>query len=249
MANNDIVLETQNLTKQFSSLTAVDNVSWQLNKGDTKGILGPNGAGKSTFFNCITGVLKPTSGAVKFKDEDITGMAAHKIAGKGIAKTFQTTNLFNELTVFENVRVAAQVLETTFNMTSRAEDLTGVRDRAAEIIDRVGLTAIEDRVINELSHGDQRRVEIAVALATEPDVILFDEPMSGVSSGEMEELRGLFEELLDDPELTFVLIEHNVGFLLDIADIVTVLHEGSILIEDDPDKITSDEQVQRVYLE
>lgn len=243
------VLRTENLTKQFSGLTAVDSVSWTLGDGEVKGVLGPNGAGKSTFFNLIAGVISPTAGRIYFGGEDITGEPADKIARRGIGLTFQTSNLFDDRTVLENVRFAAQAGKRTYDIFTKAENLKDVNRRADDVIEQVGLKGFEDAVIDELSHGDQRRVEIAIVLATDPEVILFDEPAAGVAARELDELKEILAQLVERDGQTMVIIEHNVGFLLDLVDTVTVLHEGQILAQATPEQITENEEVQRVYLE
>jgi branched-chain amino acid transport system ATP-binding protein len=248
MSKGRPLLYTEDLRKDFSGLVAVDAVSWDIDKGETVGIMGPNGAGKSTFFNLIAGVIEPTGGRIYFDGEDISDHSAHETARKGVVKTFQTTNLFSDLTVLENIRIAAQVTETTFDMFSRAEDLDEIKAKAADVVERFALESIMEDIVGELSHGDQRRVEIAVAVATDPEVILLDEPTSGVANEEIDELMAIFGDLKDDGSYTLVLIEHNVDVLLDLTESITVLHEGTILAEDPPEQIVENDDVQRVYM-
>ncbi|MFC7157666.1 ABC transporter ATP-binding protein [Halomarina halobia] len=246
--NDSVVLRTEDLTKRFGSLTAVDSVSWGIESGATKAIIGPNGAGKSTFFNLISGVLPPTSGEVEFHGERITGNPEYKIARRGLVKTHQTTNIYEESTVFDNVRIAAQTNRTTFNMWSKASDLTTVNDQTERVLERVGLTDERDRMAGELPHGLQRKIEIGIALATDPDVILFDEPIAGMSQDGRREMLTVLQELSNDPSLTTVITEHDFDIIMNLAEEITVLHQGAILTEGTPDEIAHNEQVQKVYL-
>ncbi|WP_246988291.1 ABC transporter ATP-binding protein [Halorientalis marina] len=246
--SDSAVLHTEDLTKKFGELVAVDGVSWSVDAGATKAIIGPNGAGKSTFFNLVSGVLSPTSGNVSFNGEPIASKKEHEIARLGLIKTFQQTNIYEESTVFENIRIAAQMKETTFNMWARADSLTSVTERTEEILSRLGLDAERDRTASDLPHGLQRKVEVGIALATEPDVILFDEPIAGMSEEGRHEMLEVLSEISADPSLTIVITEHDFDFIMDIADEVTVLHQGAVLTEGTPDEITKNDQVQEVYL-
>jgi branched-chain amino acid transport system ATP-binding protein len=246
--SDSAILRTRDLTKRFGSLTAVDEVTWSVEPGETKAIIGPNGAGKSTFFNMLSGVFPPTSGEIEFSGESITEKQEHEIARLGLVKTYQKTNIFGESTVFENIRIAAQMKETTYNMWSKSSDMTAVNDRAEAVLDRVGLSEERDRVAEELPHGLQRKIEVGIALATDPDVILFDEPIAGMSEDGRREILTVLEELSEDPSLTIVLTEHDFDLVMNFAEEITVLHQGSILTEGTPEEITGDEEVQRVYL-
>lgn len=246
--SDSAVLRTRDLTKRFGSLTAVDEVTWSVEPGETKAIIGPNGAGKSTFFNMLSGVFPPTSGEIEFSGESITGKQEHEIARLGLVKTYQKTNIFGESTVFENIRIAAQMNETTYDMWSKSSNLTSVNERTEAVLDRVGLSEERDRVAEELPHGLQRKIEVGIALATDPDVILFDEPIAGMSEDGRREILTVLEELSEDPSLTIVLTEHDFDLVMNFAEEITVLHQGSILTEGTPEEITSDEEVQRVYL-
>lgn len=246
--SNSVVLSTKNLTKQFGSLKAVEDVTWDVETGRTKAIIGPNGAGKSTFFNLLSGVLAPTSGDVMLKGDRITGDAEHEIVQRGLVKTYQQTNIYEESSVFENVRIAAQSSETTYNMWSKASALTEVNERTEAVLDRVGLQGDRDRIAGDLPHGLQRKIEIGIALATEPDVILLDEPIAGMSQDGRSEVLEVLRELSNDPSLTVVITEHDIDLIIDLAEVITVLHQGKILIEGTPDEIIEDREVQRVYL-
>lgn len=246
--SDSVVLSTSGLTKQFGALKAVEDVSWNVKSGRTKAIIGPNGAGKSTLFNLLSGVLSPTSGDVTFRGELVTGEAEHKIARRGLVKTYQQTNIYDESTVFENIRIAAQSTETTFNMWSKANALTDVNERTEAVLERVGLKADRHRIAGDLPHGLQRKIEIGIALATEPDAILLDEPIAGMSQDGRREVLEVLRELSNDPSLTVVITEHDIDLIIDLAEVITVLHQGKVLVEGPPDKIIQDKEVQNVYL-
>lgn len=242
------VISTEHLTKSFSGLVAVDDVSWELERGQTMGVVGPNGAGKSTFFNLITGVLTPTSGSIYYDGADITNLGPDKVVRKGIAKTFQTNNLFVGETVEENLKIAAQSKHSRYSVFRTAGSLTAVNQKVEELIGQLSLEGLRDEIVDNLSHGDQRKLEVGLALATEPDVLLLDEPTSGISNEEMNELQELFASLISEGSYTIVLIEHNIDFLLELVEEITVLHEGQIIAQDSPDSVVEDETVQKVYL-
>lgn len=246
--SDSVVLSTQSLTKQFGSLVAVDDVTWSIESGKTKAIIGPNGAGKSTFFNLISGVIAPTEGGVEFKGTPIAGDPEYKIARRGLIKTYQKTNIYEESTVFDNVRIAAQMKETTFNMWSKASNLSEVNERAERVLERVGLTEERDQIAGDLPHGLQRKIEIGIALATDPDIILFDEPIAGMSEDGRREILTVLQELSQDPSLTIVITEHDFDLIMNLAEEITVLHQGAILTEGTPDEISENKQVQKVYL-
>lgn len=241
-------LKTENLTKRFGTLAAVDGVSWSVDPGTTKAIIGPNGAGKSTFFNLVSGVLPPTSGKVSFNGDSIANKQEHEIARLGLVKTFQKTNIYEESTVFENIRIAAQMKETTFNMWSRADNLSSVTEQTEEVLTRLDLNANRDQVASDLPHGLRRKVEVGIALATQPDIILFDEPIAGMSEDGRHEMLDVINELSSDPSLTIVITEHDFDFIMNLADEVTVFHQGEVLIEGSPEEIANNGQVQEVYL-
>jgi len=242
------ILSTVDLQKRFGKIIAVDGISWEIEEGETIGVLGPNGAGKSTLFNIISGVLTPSSGKIYFDGDDITADKANEIAQKGLVKTFQTTNLFSDLTVAENIRIAAQVNERTYKMVKNGDSLTEVNETTSSIIQEFDLERIKETPMKELSYGDQRIVEIAVVLATNPKVILLDEPTSGVSQNHISKIFDILRSLRNDGEHTTLIIEHNIDFLLDISEYIIVLHQGQILTMDTPENITDDDQVQKVYL-
>ena len=245
----DPILETEHLRKEFSSVVAVDDVTWAVEPGEARGIIGPNGAGKSTFFNLISGELLPSSGDIFYDGTRITDTSMDGIARMGVVKTYQLMNIFGQDTVYENVRVAAQREVSTYNMFRDHRNLPGVADRADAVLERVGLAANADDRADNLPYGDQRKLEIGITLATDPNVILFDEPTSGMSEEQTLEVLDLLEDLATDPSLTLIIIEHDIELILEIADRLTVLHQGQILSEGTPDEIIENDEVQQVYLE
>lgn len=246
--SKETVLEVDKLTKVFGSLRAVDEISWEVERGQTKAIIGPNGAGKSTFFNLVTGVLPVTSGQVYLRGEDVTGKAEYKIVRRGLVKTYQQTNIYTDVSVFENIRIASQMKTSTFNLWGKADNLTDVNDQTTKILSRIGLLDEQDRQAGDLAHGQQRKIEIGIALALKPDIILLDEPIAGMSEDGKREVLELLHELSNDPELTTVITEHDIDVIMDLADQITVLHQGQVLTEGLPDEIIEDDRVQDVYL-
>jgi branched-chain amino acid transport system ATP-binding protein len=240
------LLRTENLTRAFDSLRAVDRVSLTITQGELRSIIGPNGAGKSTFFRLIAGELAPTSGRIWFNGADITGLRQHRVARLGIAKSYQITNVFPRLTVLENVRVAVQGYRHSFNFWSRAGELTQTRDRALAILGSVHLDGKADRLAAHLSHGEKRHLEIAIALAAEPVLLLLDEPTAGMSPEETDETIILVKELAAGR--TVVLVEHKMKLVMNISDRVTVLHQGQLLAEGSPAEIRANPRVQQTYL-
>ena len=243
------ILETKNLTKKFGGLVAVNNVSFGLEKGICKGLIGPNGAGKTTFFNLICGLLKPTSGKVFFKGEDISGLSPHKISKRGISRSYQITNVFTRLSVLENVRIAVQSRgKDNYNFYSNFEDLKECKKRTLEILETVGLKRRAYYLADFLPHGDQRKLEIAMALATEPELLLLDEPTAGVSIEEVPDVIKIIQKIKQISEIAILLVEHKIDVIMDVCDSVMVMHQGSIIADDTPKGITNNKLVQTVYL-
>ncbi|MGH7374636.1 MAG: ABC transporter ATP-binding protein [Candidatus Rokuibacteriota bacterium] len=245
-APDGVLLQTDRLTRSFGSLTAVNSVSLTVRRGELRSIIGPNGAGKTTFFRLVSGEMEPSSGRVMFKDADITGLPQHRVVRLGIAKSYQITNIFPYLSVLENVRVAVQGYARSFNFWSRADALAGVRARADEILASVGLAPRADRLAAHLSHGEKRHLEIGIALASDPALLLLDEPTAGMSPEETDETMVLIRELAKGR--TVVLVEHKMKLVMGISDRVTVLHQGSVLADGTPDEIRSNRLVQETYL-
>jgi branched-chain amino acid transport system ATP-binding protein len=243
------VLEIKGVSKRFGSLVAVRDVSLSVENGELRAIIGPNGAGKTTFFNLISGFFPPAAGTIVFDGRDITAVPAHRRVGLGIARTFQITEIFPELTVFENVRISAEVTEG-FRLRpwiSRAERSKVQRD-VEETLELTGLSAKSGRLVGELSHGDQRAAEIAMALALRPRLLLLDEPTAGMGDQETYEITQLVRRLHRDGNLTIVLIEHDMRVVFHLADRITVLDQGALLADGSPEEIAADEAVQAAYL-
>jgi branched-chain amino acid transport system ATP-binding protein len=240
---DDGLLVLQNLTKEFGGLTAVDDLSFHVEEGEILGFIGPNGAGKSTTFNCVTKMYPATAGTVWYDGEDITDLPAHKIVGRGINRTFQSFRPLNDRTVLENV-----MLPLSTDKVLTLDGLFGrTEDRAIELCEQVGLGDRTHMEPGELPHAEMIRLELGRALATDPELILIDEPFAGLTSTEIEELSKLFKELRDDGH-TLVVIDHNMRGLLTLVDRVIVIRFGSKIAEGPPEEIKQNEEVQNAYL-
>lgn len=245
MGDGETILRVDELTKTFDGLTAVDNVSVEFLDDELHAIIGPNGAGKTTFFNLLTGALEPTSGRIYFEGDDITNLDPDGIAQRGIIRSYQVTKLFDGLSVLENVAIAVQSNDSSYRFWSQPDP--AVNERAHEILDRVGLSAKADQTAEDLSHGEQRTLEIAVALGTDPKLLLLDEPTSGMSPEETTEVIDLINEL--QQEFPVVLIEHKMSVVNEVADKIMVLYNGRKIADDVPSVVQDNEEVRRVYLE
>lgn len=243
---SDALLRTEKLRKDFKSLTAVDEVDAEFDKERLHAIIGPNGAGKTTFFNLLTGTLQPTSGRILFKGEEITDAAPEEIARRGLTRSYQVTNVFDGLSVLENVRVAVQARHTAYNFWNDADTMTDFIDEAERILERVDLLHKRDSLAETLSHGEQRTLELAVALGTDPEMLLLDEPSSGMSAEETKEIITLIDELSRDKAV--ILVEHKMSVVMNVADRILVLHNGRVIADGSPEEIRNDKQVQDVYL-
>ncbi len=242
----EAVIETRGVTKQFGGFTALKEVSVKVPAGKLTSIIGPNGAGKSTYFNILSGAFSPTQGQVLFEGRDITGLKPHEYAHLGIAKSFQITNLFPNFTAQENVRIALQAHVSRYALWSNRENLPGLREQAMELLNLVGLGNRAKHLARELAHGQQRALEIAVALAARPRVLLMDEPTAGMSPEETKTMMGLIQRLVQDR--TVILVEHKMKMVMGISDHVVVLHHGQLLAEGTPNEIRNNETVKAVYL-
>jgi len=243
------VLEIDNAVKRFGNLVAVGGVSMSVPKGELRAIIGPNGAGKTTFFNLISGFFAPTAGTIRFDGHDITTLPTHQRVKRGMARTFQVTEIFPELTVFENVRISTEVA-AGYGMRaflSRAEQAE-IAERVAAALDLVGLSAKAGRLVGELSHGDQRASEIAMALALRPHLLLLDEPTAGMGDQETHEIAKLIRRLHRESNFTIVLIEHDMRVVFHLADRISVLDQGRLLAEGTPREIAANDSVQAAYL-
>jgi branched-chain amino acid transport system ATP-binding protein len=240
------ILRTEGLTVRFGGLTALNNVCIAVQPGEIRAIIGPNGAGKSTFFNCLTGVLRPTAGRIIFEGEDIAGLPPHRISQKAIARSYQITNILPGATVLENVRIAAQSRQHAWSLLRHYRSYTDVIDRAHAVLDAVGLRDDEDEVAANLSHGAQRNLEIGIALATAPKLLCLDEPTAGMSVTETHATVELVRRIAQD--LTILIVEHDMEVVMGLARIITVLHYGEVLAEGTPAEIQANPRVQEVYL-
>jgi branched-chain amino acid transport system ATP-binding protein len=243
------LLQVRDVSRHFGSLVAVDHVSMTVAPGELRAVIGPNGAGKTTFFNMISGFFPPTSGSIVFDDQDITAWPAHKRVRAGMARTFQITEIFPELSVRENLRIPVEVAAglRLQPWLSRTADAT-IRARLDELLGMGGLTEKADRLVGELSHGDQRATEIMMSLALKPRLLLLDEPTAGMGDQETYDVTRLIRRLHRDEQLTIVLIEHDMRVVFHLADRIMVLAEGAVLAEGTAAEIAKDERVQAAYL-
>jgi branched-chain amino acid transport system ATP-binding protein len=243
------VLEVKNATKRFGNLVAVRDVSLTVKKGELRAIIGPNGAGKTTFFNLISGFFPPTSGSVFFEGQNVTSISAQKRVVMGMARTFQITEIFPELSVRENVRIGAEVA-AGFRLRPwlSAAEKSKVDEEIERVLTLCGLTDKADRYVGELAHGHQRAAEIAMALTLNPRLLLLDEPTSGMGDHETFEITQLVRRLHKDSNFTIVLIEHDMRVVFNLADYITVLDQGALLAEGTPKEIEANATVQAAYL-
>ncbi|WP_313692775.1 ABC transporter ATP-binding protein [Halorarum halobium] len=245
------LLHTEGLTKRFGGLVAVDDVSFDVESGETRAVIGPNGAGKSTLINCITGALEPTAGSVEFAGEDITALSPHETVQAGVSKSFQTASIFPGMTVRQNVEIAALGSEHgafQFNFLNRLSGFEAVHDTADRMLESVGLLGDADVEAASLPYGDKRRLEIAIALASEPELLLMDEPTAGMSPDETADTVDLVEQLQEDLGLTILIVEHDMEIIFRIADRILVLNRGEVIADGTPDEVQESDQVQEAYL-
>ena len=240
------VLRTDMLTVRFGGLAALNQVNFEVQRGEIRAIIGPNGAGKSTFFNCLTGVLRPTAGKIFFGGEDITGLSSDRISQKGIARSYQITNIMPNATALESVRVAAQSRRHSWNMVRHCMSFHDLVEKAEQALDKVGLLAKANELASNLSHGEQRNLEIGIALATEPALLCLDEPTAGMSAAETHETMALVRRIAKD--FTILIVEHDMPLVMELASRITVLNYGAVLAEGPPAEIQKNPRVQEAYL-
>jgi branched-chain amino acid transport system ATP-binding protein len=247
MAEGINLLEAVEVTKRFGGLTALYNVTCSLNEGEIKGIIGPNGAGKTTLFNVITGELKPTSGKVFLKGEDITDLSPHLVCQKGLGRTFQLTFVFPEMTIYDSIWVGVNSrARCPWNPIVSAGSIGDVSEKTREICQLVDLWEKRNEIASNLSYGDQKILEIAMALSTQPIVLLLDEPTQGVSPQETENIIDVIGKL--SKFMAIILIEHSMDVVLRLCHKITVLAEGRLIAEGSPEEISQNQEVQRIYL-
>jgi branched-chain amino acid transport system ATP-binding protein len=242
------MLEVEAVGKQFGALAALSRVSLSVSPGQVFSVIGPNGAGKSTLFNVISGLHAPTTGHVRFDGEDITGLPPEQVNRRGLAKTFQITNLFPEISVLDNVRVAAQSRAPESGRLRSLWRRPDVDDTARRLLEAFGLAPRADELAENLSHGEQRYLEICLALATAPRLLLLDEPTAGMTPGETRDATALIRRIARERGLTLLLIEHDMSVVMGISDRVAVLHFGEKIAEGTPEEIRNDPHVIDAYL-
>ena len=245
--NGDAVLELKELSKSFGGLQAVRGVTLRIMPGDRKAIIGPNGAGKTTLFNLITGIFPATSGQVFLFGQDVTGWPSHRRTALGMARTFQVTSLFPRLTVLDNVLLAIKGLRASkFVMWRFLSSYRDVYEKAHHLLEQASFLDRKDTEVRYLSHGEQRQLEIVLGLASDPKILLLDEPAAGLSSGESTEMAEFLGAL--DPNLAILLIEHDMDVVFDVANHISVLHFGEVLESGPTEQIRSSAKVQEIYL-
>lgn len=241
------VLETRGLVKSFGGVQAVAGVDLTMPRGEIRALIGPNGAGKTTFFNMLTGQLRADAGEVRFKGERLSGLPPHAVWRRGVSRTFQITATFATLTALENVQVALfSHGRRIYSLLGRAARLDV--DIARALLDQVGLAAQAGRVAGVLAYGDLKKLELAVALANTPEVLLLDEPTAGMAPAERGALMALTERIARERGLTVLFTEHDMDVVFSVADRIMVLHQGRVIAEGRPDEVRADPQVQKVYL-
>jgi branched-chain amino acid transport system ATP-binding protein len=242
----NLALECQNLTKRFGGLEAVHAVNLGIETGERRAIIGPNGAGKTTLFRLISGEFPVTSGSIRFFGRDITSMHCHRRTYLGLGRTFQITNLFPTISVMENLIMAAMGLKRMkFSMVRPLSSYRDLYARADEILMNVGMDAKRDWIVKNLSHGEQRQIEISLALISDPKILLLDEPTAGLSPAESALMTAMLQKL--DPSITILIIEHDMDVAFQIADRITVLHQGCIFAEGTKQEVRNNDRVQEIY--
>jgi branched-chain amino acid transport system ATP-binding protein len=243
----EYALQLDRVSKAFGGLQAVVRVTLAVRPGERRALIGPNGAGKTTLFNLISGALPVSSGSISLFGQDVTGIPAHRRASRGLARTFQITNLFPDLSVLENCLLAVQALTPPrFAMLRPVSAFADLRHRAQATLEAIGLGALADAQVRNLSHGEQRQLEIALALAGRPRVLLLDEPTAGLSPAESRLMAELLRRL--DPAITVLMIEHDMDIALELSEMVTVLHYGQVIADGPRDEVKSNSQVREIYL-
>jgi ABC-type branched-subunit amino acid transport system ATPase component len=244
----EAILETSDLTKRFGEFTAVDSVDFSIEQGETKAIVGPNGAGKTTFQNLLTGKLYATEGDIMFKGQNISSLAPHERAKRGIIRKYQITSIYESMSVIENMRMALRGSTTSIKKLLLTNDDEDISERIQELLKIGNLHSKASVTAGELSYGEQQWLEILMTVGAEPDLLLLDEPTSGMSISETDTTVELISDLSDAEEMSIIVVEHNMEFIQLVSDSLTVLHQGEIIASGTGDEIKSDSTVQKVYL-
>ena len=240
------LLSVDNIGRSFGGFVALAGISATFEANKVTAIIGPNGAGKSTFFNVLSGVLPPSTGSIRYKGQEISGLKQHRFAHLGIARSYQITNIFPELTVHENVRVAAQAFAARYDLFFNRTAYPALDEKADRALAAVGLSNRRTRIAKSLAHGEQRALEIAIALVADPELLLLDEPTAGMGPEETKDMVALIERLAR--ERTVLLVEHKMKMILGLSDRILVLHHGRLIADGTPQSIQTDPEVRRVYL-
>ncbi len=241
------MLNVEKVHKSFDGFKAVNGAHLAVNRGELVAVIGPNGAGKTTLFNLITGQIKPDQGRISFQDEDISKLPVHEISRRGIARSFQIANIFHRLTVFRNVQVS--VLSKQGRSMNLFKPVDGMAiEETRRILESVGLSNRSENIAGSLSHGDQRILEIAIALGNEPEMLILDEPTAGMSPGETTSTMDLIKHLAETRGLTILFCEHDMDIVFDIAQSIMVMHHGNTIVQDRPEEVRRNEEVQDAYL-
>jgi urea ABC transporter ATP-binding protein UrtD len=241
------ILATSSLAKSFAGFRAVDGVDIAISPGEVRGLIGPNGAGKSTLLKLIVGAIEPTAGRITFRGRDITGLPPHARARAGISVKFQITSMFDSLTVYQNLLISVQAAEGTWTLSRFSPDAM-VKQKIGETLERVQLAGKRDAPAGWLSHGEKQWLEIGMALISGPELLLLDEPTSGMSRSETNATVGLVRDICSDGRVSALVIEHDIEFIKQVSDRLTVMHHGRVLVEGSVEQVERDETVQSVYL-
>jgi branched-chain amino acid transport system ATP-binding protein len=243
------LLELDDVTRRFGALVALDQVAMRVEEGEVRAVIGPNGAGKTTLFNVITGTVAPSAGRIRFAGAPIAGLPSHRICRLGISRTFQITALFPEMSARENARLAAQAhLARRWQPFGGAKIFAEAQERGDAALDQLGLGGIADTPAGLLSHGDQRLLEVAMAMAQQPRVLLLDEPTQGLSVEETAQAVETLHRFLQASRITVLLVEHDMEVVFRLAQRITVLHRGAVIADGSPDEVKADQRVQDAYL-
>ncbi|WP_336024005.1 ABC transporter ATP-binding protein [Halobellus salinisoli] len=248
MTSADPLLQAEGLTKRFGEFTAVNDVDFTVQPNETKALIGPNGAGKTTFQNLLTGKLSATAGTITFDGEDVTDVPPHERAQRGIIRKYQITSVYEDETVLENMRLAFRSRASSPWTLLRTHDDSDIRDRIEELLEIANLHEKQDTIVGTLSHGEKQWLEIVMAVGAEPELLLLDEPTSGISVGETNDTVDLIKEIRSTEDVAIVVIEHDMDFIRKVSESITVLDRGEIIASGTIDEIENDETVQQIYL-